>query len=191
MKQKTNRLHFSTRTLAMVLSIVMLIGSIATGSMLNTFAAYLKDAAANSDAVSQAASEGSDIALNAIPSQDAAEAAEDDSSDAPLEFEENNIVKGLKRDLTVTGANTDLAETGAGAFYIYYNIGSSSGSFTQATMTLSGTNNPSYTFTGLTSGQTVYFKISEGTSGSQNWYGNTSWNAVSSEKNFSSLPSLS
>ncbi|MBK6087128.1 pullulanase X25 domain-containing protein [Ruminococcus difficilis] len=117
MKQKTNRLHFSTRTLAMVLSIVMLIGSIATGSMLNTFAAYLKDAAANSDAVSQAATEGGNIALNAIPSQDADAANitdNNDAKDAPdlSGFEENEIVRSMKDDLADTGAKTDLASTG-------------------------------------------------------------------------------
>lgn len=116
MKQKTNRLHFSTRTIAMVLSIVMLIGSIATGSMLSTFAAYLKDAAANSDAVSQAASEGSDIAKSAIPSQDSDAAITDnnDTKDAPdlSGFEENEIVRGMKQELADTGANINLANTG-------------------------------------------------------------------------------
>ncbi len=126
MTQKTNRLHFSTRTVAMVLSIVMLIGSIATGSMLNTFAAYMKDAAAKSDALSQAATEGGDIALNAIPSED-----QPDLSG----FKESGIVRGLKQNLiangvsfasdpatitrdkgsiAVTGANADLASTGFG-----------------------------------------------------------------------------
>ena len=93
MKQKTNRLHFSTRTLAMVLSIVMLIGSIATGSMLNTFAAYLKDAAANSDAVSQAASEGSDIALNAIPSDEDSADDDEDAKEDKLYCYWKHIVK--------------------------------------------------------------------------------------------------
>ena len=97
-RTNTSTKRFSTRTIAMILSIVMLIGSIATGSMLSTFAAYLKDAAANSDAVSQAASEGSDIALNAIPSEDSVYPAEVDTSDLSG-FGENDIVRDLKRDL--------------------------------------------------------------------------------------------
>lgn len=120
MKQKTNRLHFSTRTLAMVLSIVMLIGSIATGSMLNTFAAYLKDNV-NNDAVSQAANEGSDIAKSAIPSQDADAAAQaDNEEDKPdlSGFEENEIVRGMKDDLAYTAAKLDLAATGT-TYYLW------------------------------------------------------------------------
>ena len=117
MTQKTNRLHFSTRTIAMVLSIVMLIGSIATGSMLSTFAAYLNDAAAKSDAVTQAATEGGDIAQNAIPGETVEDAAEaNDAQSAPdlSEFEENEIVRGMKDDLAGTGAKIDLAGTGWG-----------------------------------------------------------------------------
>ena len=105
MTQKTNRLHFSTRTVAMVLSIVMLIGSIATGSMLNTFAAYMKDAAAKSDALSQAATEGGDIALNAIPSEDAAVDNADEKPDLSG-FEENAIVRRMTERITVVDADT-------------------------------------------------------------------------------------
>ena len=111
MTQKTNRLHFSTRTIAMVLSIVMLIGSIATGSMLSTFAAYMKDAAAKSDAVTQAATEGGDIALNAIPSEDAAVDNADEKPDLS-DFEENEIVRGIKKDFAETAAAADFAPTG-------------------------------------------------------------------------------
>lgn len=112
MKQKTNRLHFSTRTIAMILSIVMLIGSIATGSMLSTFAAYLKDNV-NSDAVSQAASEGSDIAKSAIPSDDTAAQADNEEDKPDLSgFEENEIVRGMKDDLADTAAAADLASVG-------------------------------------------------------------------------------
>jgi hypothetical protein len=133
MKQKIERTNtstkrFSVRTIAMVLSIVMLIGSIATGSMLSTFAAYLKDAAANSDAVSQAATEGGDIALNAIPSEDTdttpdnetvdnANAVEDNEIETKQnslsDFEENAIVRGMKQDLVYTGANVNISSIGA------------------------------------------------------------------------------
>ncbi len=115
MKHKIERTNpstkrFSTRTVAMVLSIVMLIGSIATGSMLSTFAAYLKDAA-KADAVTQAASEGGDIALNAIPSEDDVDKAEEAPDLSGLE--ENAIVRGMKDDLASTGRNAELTATGA------------------------------------------------------------------------------
>lgn len=105
MKHKTNRLHFSTRTVAMLLSVIMLLSAIVSGSMLSTFAAYL-DNAAKADAVTQAAAQGGDIALNAIPSEDNADHAEDmpDLSG----FEENEIVRGLKQDLASTGDHYDL-----------------------------------------------------------------------------------
>ncbi|MBK6087123.1 fibro-slime domain-containing protein [Ruminococcus difficilis] len=124
MKQKTNRLHFSTRTIAMILSVIMLIGSIATGSMLSTFAAYLKDNV-NSDAVSQAASEGCDIAKSAIPSQDADAANITDNNDAKdtpdlSGFEENEIVRGMKDDLAGTGADADVSQTGADTHYLFF-----------------------------------------------------------------------
>ena len=121
MKHKIERTNpstkrFSTRTIAMVLSIVMLIGSIATGSMLSTFAAYLKDAA-KADAVTQAASEGGNIALNAIPFEDN-DAAVDTDKDEPKPdlsgLEENEIIRGMKDDLASTGAKADLANTGYG-----------------------------------------------------------------------------
>ena len=132
MTQKTNRLHFSTRTIAMVLSIVMLIGSIATGSMLNTFAAYMKDAAAKSDAVTQAATEGGDIALNAIPSEDAADDNADEKPDLSG-FEENEIVRGMKDDLADTGANADLAGTGADTWKVTFKKDMGSGDYNTGT----------------------------------------------------------
>ena len=117
MKQKTNRLHFSTRTLAMVLSIVMLIGSIATGSMLSTFAAYL-DNAAQADAVTQAAAQGGDIALNAIPSEDNADHAEETPDLSG--FAENDLVRGIKADAApISREKKDLAGTGVDYCYVY------------------------------------------------------------------------
>lgn len=120
MKHKIERTNpstkrFSTRTIAMVLSIVMLIGSIATGSMLSTFAAYIKDNAAKTDAIADAVSEGSAIAESAIPSEDAdAPAQADDADEKPdlSGFEENEIVRKMKDDLASTGAKADLASTG-------------------------------------------------------------------------------
>ena len=113
MKQKTNRLHFSTRTIAMILSVIMLIGSIATGSMLSTFAAYLKDNV-NSDAVSQAASEGSDIAKSAIPSDDTAAQADNEEEKPDLSgFEE-------KDDIANVGADKNLSQTGADTHYLFF-----------------------------------------------------------------------
>ena len=116
MKHKIERTNpstkrFSTRTIAMVLSIVMLIGSIATGSMLSTFAAYL-DNAAKADAVTQAAAQGGDIALNAIPSEDNADDAEAKPDLSGLE--ESSVIKRFKDDLADTGAKVDLATSGNG-----------------------------------------------------------------------------
>ena len=158
MKQKTNRLHFSTRTVAMVLSIVMLIGSIATGSMLNTFAAYLNDSA-SSDTVTQAATEGGDIALNAIPSEDAAE----------LDFKPNEIVRGMKDDLANVGADADLAGTGATYYMLCSYDVQNPGSWSSSNVASS----PNYTFSlspsnfGKTSwetGKNYYVGLSSSTS---------------------------
>lgn len=142
MTKKINRLthtakRYSKRTVAMILSVIMLISALFTGSMLNTFAAYMSDnALADGSALTEAATEGSDIALNAVPDEDADDVDSEDGSDetdegpfvvngevyddaadaakaeALSDFEENKIVKGLKEDLADTGANVDLAESG-------------------------------------------------------------------------------
>ncbi len=134
-RTKTATARFSTRAIAMMLFFVMLITAIGTGSMLNTFAAYISEHA-DDGAISTAAAQGSDIAKGAIP-------AEDDSADAAPDlsgFEENEIVKGLKNSvdadyfvdeapisrggkdviLADTGASVDLAGTGytAGEFAV-------------------------------------------------------------------------
>ena len=195
MKNKMNRSHISTRTVALVMSVIMLIGSVATGSMLSTFAAYLKDAA-NSDAVSQAATEGGNIALNAIPGQDDADskAAEADNAnganltdgtadaaqapDLPG-FEENEIVKGLKKDLAVTGAKADVASTGAttitnmtyAMLYGQFNTtdGSWSSSWSSTYMTKDDSNHY-HIITWLKANTKYEFKVIAGGNGWENKY---------------------
>ena len=120
-RMKTPAMHLSKRTVALILSVIMLVSSIATGSMLNTFAAYIKDNAAKTDAIADAASEGSAIAESAIPSEDAdAPAQADDADEKPdlSGFEENEIVRGMKDDLASTGAKADLAATGYDKWYV-------------------------------------------------------------------------
>ena len=194
MKQKIERTNtstkrFSTRTIALILSIVMLIGSIVTGSMLSTFAAYLKDAA-KADAVTQAAAEGGNIALNAIPSEDNADDA--DAKPDLSGFEENEIVRGMKadvvgtdadtalvsrakKDLAGTGANADLAATGwsntdgiAMSTKIYKN-----GTTEVSAWTSSGNNDGWCDFDIRTAGTYEYQIIGE----SSKWFGSVSgWN---------------
>lgn len=185
MKHKIERTNpstkrFSTRTIAMVLSIVMLIGSIATGSMLSTFAAYLKDAA-KADAVTLAASEGGNIALNAIPSEDDADNAEETPDLSGLE--ENEIVRGMKDDLAVTGRDADVASTGQTSYLrdingkgydIYFcSDGTSWAADNTSKLTNSGDNNHysgSFIISG-NSNNSINFKIY--TSGSDGgWYAN-------------------
>lgn len=128
-RMKTPAMHLSKRTVALILSVIMLVSSIATGSMLNTFAAYIKDNAAKTDAIADAASEGSAIAESAIPSEDAdAPAQADDADEKPdlSGFEENEIVRGMKDDLVSTGAKADLAATGETGHTVYmcpHNLG--------------------------------------------------------------------
>ena len=125
MKHKIERTNpstkrFSTRTIAMVLSIVMLIGSIATGSMLSTFAAYLKDAA-KADAVTQAAAEGGNIALNAIPSEDSDAAVDTDKADAGDKSSDESFVDDIEDGYTLSKkVDSDLAVTGNNADTILY-----------------------------------------------------------------------
>lgn len=152
MKQKTNRLHFSTRTVALILSVIMLIGSIATGSMLNTFAAYIKDNAAKTDAIADAASEGSAIAESAIPSEDAAADNADEKPDLSG-FEENEIVRRMKEDLAAVGADVDLAETGA----TYYIWKSESGGSSANQYTCLGTSPQTFS---ATTGKNYYIAVS-------------------------------
>lgn len=122
-RTNTSTKRFSTRTVAMILSVIMLIGSIATGSMLSTFAAYLNDAA-KADAVTQAAAEGGNIALNAIPSEDSDTAV--DNADAKPDLsglEETAVIKRFKDDLADTGAIVDLAGSGwnfSGGKVVFY-----------------------------------------------------------------------
>ena len=114
-RMKTPAMHLSKRTVALILSVIMLVSSIATGSMLNTFAAYIKDNAAKTDAIADAASEGSAIAESAIPSEDADAAAQADDADEKPDlsgFEESEIVRKMKDDLVATGAKAELASTG-------------------------------------------------------------------------------
>ena len=117
-RMKTPAMHLSKRTVALILSVIMLVSSIATGSMLNTFAAYIKDNAAKTDAIADAASEGSAIAESAIPS-------EDDSPDAAApDFIPNEVVRNMKDDLAAVSANVDVADTTAtGDWYIVGNVG--------------------------------------------------------------------
>ena len=116
-RMKTPAMHLSKRTVALILSVIMLVSSIATGSMLNTFAAYIKDNAAKTDAIADAASEGSAIAESAIPS-------EDDSPDAAApDFIPNEVVRNMKDDLAAVSANVDVADTTAtGDWYIVGNV---------------------------------------------------------------------
>ena len=122
-RMKTPAMHLSKRTVALILSVIMLVSSIATGSMLNTFAAYIKDNAAKTDAIADAASEGSAIAESAIPSEDAdAPAQADDADEKPdlSGFEETAAIKRFKDDLADTGAKVDLANTGFGTDKWFY-----------------------------------------------------------------------
>lgn len=112
-RMKTPAMRLSKRTVALILSVIMLVSSIATGSMLNTFAAYIKDNAAKTDAIADAASEGSAIAESAIPS-------EDDSPDAAApDFIPNEVVRSMKGDLASVSAKADLAKIGDTTYYLW------------------------------------------------------------------------
>ena len=110
-RTKTATARFSTRAVAMVLFFVMLLTAIGSGSVLSAIAADFDTV--SGDAIPAAATEGSDIALNAIPGEGVDEAPE---------LEENEIVRGMKDDLADTGANADLAGTGASERFIYCGI---------------------------------------------------------------------
>lgn len=104
-RTKTATARFSTRAIAMVLFFVMLLTAIGSGSVLSAIAADLGGSfGASVEAIRTAADEALGIA----------ETAADQAADtAPaLDFEENEIVRGMKNDITGTGANADLAETG-------------------------------------------------------------------------------
>ena len=163
-RMKTPAMHLSKRTVALILSVIMLVSSIATGSMLNTFAAYIKDNAAKTDAIADAASEGSAIAESAIPSEDAdAPAQADDADEKPdlSGFEENEIVRGMKDDLASTGAKTDLAATGWSSskdWYIRNNFTSGTWDTDNPKMNTDGSNsNVKYYNFYLTRNESIYW----------------------------------
>ncbi|WP_405346840.1 hypothetical protein [Ruminococcus sp.] len=119
-RTKTATARFSTRAIAMVLFFVMLLTAIGSGSVLSAIAADF--GTVSGDAIPAAATEGSDIALNAIPSEDA---AVDNAVTKPdlSGFEENEIVRGIKKDFANTGSNNvELSSTGAVTYYLRGNI---------------------------------------------------------------------
>ena len=110
-RTKTATARFSTRAIAMVLFFVMLLTAIGSGSVLSAIAADLGGSfGASVEAIRTAADEALGIA----------ETAADQAADtAPaLDFEENEIVRGMKNDIAGTGANADLAETGWSNCYV-------------------------------------------------------------------------
>ena len=114
-RTKTATARFSTRAIAMVLFFVMLLTAIGSGSVLSAIAADLGGSfGASVEAIRTAADEALGIA------ETVADQAADKSADtAPaLDFEENEIVRGMKNDIAGTGANADLAETGWSNCYV-------------------------------------------------------------------------
>ncbi len=149
-RTKTATARFSTRAIAMMLFFVMLLTAIGSGSVLSAIAADFDTV--SGDAIPAAATEGSDIALNAIPSEGA---AVDNAEEKPdlSNFEENAIVRGMKDDLAAVGAGVDLAETGA----TYYIWKSESGGSSANQYTCLGTSPQTFS---ATTGKNYYIAVS-------------------------------
>ena len=127
-RTKAATARFSTRAIALMLFFVMLLTAIGSGSVISAIATEI-NSTVSADAIPEAATEGSTIALNAIPGETVEDAAEaNDAQPAPdlSEFEENEIVRGMKDDLAGSGANADLTSTGSTGHTVYmcpHNLG--------------------------------------------------------------------